>query len=365
MLIPAPPDIPTTAQLPSGHAPVTDPVATRHALTRLIKPGRLADANLADLIRRLNERFAAYAATIPFGVWAPGLVLTAEMRAVTEQLLPLGEVRRAFRHLFRLTFGHEPDLDGTPLTTAMSWLDCLERLDPPFRMANPAALLARLAADDELRCRFLFALFVPRRHGATTVRYPGQAEFFRHWLRQHHLPPQQKFSCLDVACGAGEGTYGLAQLLLAEGFAPGSFHVLGASREPIEIFAATHGLFPHDPDRASAHERIRTALRAAGALERIRFIAEDLLAVEEGEPRDLILCNGILGGPLMHEESTLKRAVTMLAGRLTAGGIILAADRFHDGWKRKVPQERLAGLFTEAGLTVAQAGEGVAGIKTG
>ena len=365
MLTPPPPDILTTAQLLPGHAPVTAPAATGRALACLLTPGSVTDDNLAGLIRRLDERFAVYVATTPFGVWAPGLILTAEMRAVTEQLLPLGEVRRAFRRLFRLTLGREPDLDGTPLTMAMTWLDCLERLDPPFRMANPAALLARLAADDELRCRFLFALFVPRRHGAATVRYPGQAEFLRHWLRQRDRLPRQQLRCLDVACGAGEGTYGMAQLLLAEEFAPGSFHVLGASRDPIEIFAATHSFFPHDPDRAAAHERIRTALRAVGALERIRFIAEDLLATEEGVSWDVILCNGILGGPLMHEESTLKRAVTTLAVRLTAGGIILAADRFHDGWKRRVPPERLAGLFAEAGLTVVQAGEGVAGIRTG
>lgn len=364
MLTLAPPHILAAAQVHPGHAPVTDQTATACALTRLLAPGNLPDGDLDRRIRRLEERFVAYAATVPFGIWAPGLIVTGEMRGLTEQLLPLNEVRRAFCRLFRLTLGHVPDLDGTPLTMAATWLDCLERLDPPFRRANPAALLARLAADDELRCRFLFSLFVPRRHGASTVRYPGQAEFLRHWLRQRERLPRQ-LRCLDVACGAGEGTYGLAQLLLAEGFTPGSFRVLGASRDPIEIFAATHGLFPHDPDREAAHRRIRAELQAAGAVERIRFIAEDLLGTEEGASWDVILCNGILGGPLMHEDGTLKRAVTTLAGRLTAGGIILAADRFHDGWKRRVPPERIAGLFAEAGLTVAQAGEGVAGIRTG
>lgn len=346
-------------------AQVTDPDETGRALQRLLVPGPLTDPDLERRIARLHERFRVYAATIPFGLWSPGLAVTGEMRATTELLIPMETVRRAFRRLLRLTLRLPQSLDGTPLQTAVTWLDCLERLDPPFREPNPARLIARLAADGGLRTRFLFSLFVPRRHGASFERYPGQSAFLRERLRTAGCRQKQALRCLDAACGAGEGTYGLARLLLAEGFAPHAFSILGASREPLEVFSAAHGFFPHDPARQEALRIVMEELRAAGGLERIGFTVEDLTQPESGECFDIILCNGILGGPFMHEQEELERAVAGLSRRLEAGGILLAADRFHGGWKRIAPPERIARTLAGAGLAVITAGEGVVGIRSG
>jgi len=346
--------------------PVTDPNETKRHLCRLVVPGSLADHDLQRRIARLRERFRVYAGTIPFGLWGEGLALTQEMRATTDLLLPLEEVRRAFRRLIRLSLPVAPSLDGTPLQRAASWPDCLERLEPPFRERDPARLLELLAADRELRTRFLFALFVPRRHGASADRYPGQGDFLRRWLgttgRGHGTP----LRCLDAACGAGEGTYGLARLLGEAGLAPDGFSIVGASRDPLEIFAAAHGFFPHDPARQEAFRHLREELCTAGALERIRFTTEDLTAQANGHDRfDVIICNGILGGPFMHGRQTLERVVAGLADRLAAGGIILAADRFHGGWKRVAPPEFLGEILAGQGLSVVEAGEGIAGIRGG
>ncbi len=344
--------------------PVTDPSETRRQLLRLLIPGVLGDKDLQRRISRIEERFRVYADTIPFGLWGEGLAITTEMRAVTNLLLPQEELSRAFQRLLRLALTCDASLEGTPLQTAASWPDCLERLEPPFREANPARLLAKLAADGEFRLCFLFSLFVPRRHGASADRYPGQGDFLTRRLGTTGESRGRVLQCLDAACGAGEGTYGLARLLLKTGLPPGSFQVTGSSRDPLEIFAAIHGFFPHDPQRQEAFRRLREELHSAGALEHLRFTAADLTTRTAGnETFDIILCNGILGGPFMHERQTLERVVAGLVGRLAAGGIILAADRFHDGWKRVAPPAMLGGILASRGLSVVAAGEGIAGIR--
>ena len=345
--------------------PVTDPGETRRQLLRLVIPGALGDKDLQRRIARIGERFRAYAGTIPFGLWGEGLAITAEMRAVTNLLLPQEELRRAFQRLLRLSLTFDASLEGTPLQRAASWSDCLERLAPPFREADPARLLAKLAADSEFRLRFLFSLFVPRHHGASADRYPAQGDFLARRLGTTGRKPGGVLRCFDAACGAGEGTYGLARLLLKTGLAPDSFLITGSSRDPLEIFAAVHGFFPHDPQRQEAFRRIREELRPTGALERIRFTAADLTTTGAygNETFDVILCNGILGGPFMHERQTLEQVVAGLADRLAAGGIILAADRFHDGWKRVAPPAMLGDILAGKGLSVVAAGEGIAGIR--
>lgn len=346
--------------------PVTDPDQTRRELRRLLVPDTIDDHDLERRIARLDGRFRAYAATVPFGLWGEGLVITAEMRARTDLLLPLSEVRRAFRRLLRLSLSTASSLDGTPFRTAASWPDCLAQLDPLFRERNPARLLARLADDGELRARFLFSLFVPRRHGASPDRYPAQGNVLRQWLQTEGRRRGKPLRCLDAACGAGEGTYGLARLVLDAGFARDAFSIVGASRDPLEIFAAIHGFFPHDPVRQEAFRLLREELRAAGALGCLRFITEELEEQSSSpETFDVILCNGILGGPFMHGRQELERAVAELAGRLAAGGIILAADRFHGGWKRTAPSGMLGQILAGQGLSVTVAGEGIAGIRGG
>ncbi|WP_298437128.1 chemotaxis protein CheR [Geobacter sp.] len=345
--------------------PVTDPAGTERALRLILATGELDDPDLRRRIGRLHERFAACAATAPLALWAPGGVITPEIRSATALLIPQGEVRAAFRRLLRLSLRLDASLEGTPLRRAPSWPDCAGRLDPPFRTASPARLLERLAADDRLRRAFLFSLYVPRRHGARFDRYPEQAAFLHRWLRSSGSPRRERLRCLDLACGAGEGTYALARLLLDAGCHPDRFRILGLSSESLEIFAAVHGLFPHDPPRQEAFRLVREELRAQGGLSRIGFATGELTAAECGERYDIILCNGILGGPFIHERDDLVRAVAGISRRLAAGGIVLAADRFHEGWKRSVPPERIGELLAAAGLSVAAAGEGIAGIRNG
>lgn len=352
---------------PLTYQPAISPEAVSVALACLLDPAPLVDRDLEGRIVRLEERFRVYAATYPYGLWAPGLVITPAMRGMTELYLPLVEIRRALQRLYAASLVTPPAGVPLPLYGRTSWLDMAESLQPLVSQANPAALLRAAMADGELRRRFLFALCLPRRYGGGFGRYPRQAAYLAAWLNASRERLVGEIRCLDAACGSGEGTYELAMLLLEGGYAPSALEVHGATLEPLELFAAAHAWFPHDPSRASAYRQRIQPLLGRGAGKRMRFMLEDIAKPESDrqEGYDVILCNGLLGGPLLHDRQELARVVTVLAGRLRGGGILLAADRFHAGWKARVPANLLEVFFASAGLTVLEVAEGVAGIKDG
>ena len=170
----------------------------------------------------------------------------------------VAEIRSAFRRLFTLSMHHAPFLPASAVETSSGWLDILHDLQPLMTEPDPGRLLRRLMTDGEFRCRFLFALFLPSRYGGAFGRYPRQASFLQEWLRK--MNPQGPLCCLDAACGSGEGTYELALLLQESGFPSEQLQVQGMTIEPLEVFAAAHAWFPHDPARQG---RYRHAVRQA------------------------------------------------------------------------------------------------------
>lgn len=346
------------------HIPSLDDTTIAERLFRLLTGGVLRDHELVRRIDRLGERFAVYRTTCPLPFWTPDLVISDEMEAITETYLPFAEIAGALRRLLNLAVHQRPAGVAVSLSTSRSWLDFLRCLDSPFQELAPARLLTRLVTDGDLRQRFIFALALPRHFGNAFGRYPRQAAFLRHWFATRSCP--QPINCLDAACGSGEGTYDLARLLLEAGYAPPSFAVLGTTHDPIELFAAAHAFFPHDAARQEQFRRSTAELHRAGAAARMRFAVEDLLRPTEDTSRfDVIVCNGILGGPFINARGELERVIGGLAGRLAPKGIFLAADRFHEGWRRIVPPQLLADLLAGAGLTVQAAGEGLAGVRSG
>ena len=333
----------------------------RKNLSRLLVPGEIRNRHLDKNIASLAERFHIYATTYPYGLWAPGLAVTGEMRAVTDLYLPMAEVQNAFDCFFSLALKYTITTTLSPIHTASTWLDALQRILPCVSSSDPAALLRRLVQDESFRTAFLFTLFLPKRHGGNFCRYPGQAAFIRKWLEDRRQLHGKSLRCLDAACGTGETTYELALLLLESGFPSGRFDVHGSTIEPLELFAAAHIYFPHDPNKQAAYQRSTQPLFTTGMSERISFFQEDIIrpALENKEGYDLILCNGLLGGPFVNTHQRLTSTVTELAGRLNPGGILLAADTFHQGWKKNVPSSMLCGIFRECGLQVHDIADGI------
>jgi len=310
-------------------------------------------------IRRLHERFQVYAATCPVPLPAPGLIITPEIRRQCELYLPLAEIVAAFHRLYQTTLRYPPILDSTPFHTALSWADVFIALPPRFQFsANPASLLEQLLNNEKLLTEFLFASFLPRRFYGGFRRYPGQREFVRSWLSRR---AENTIRFLDAACGTGEDSYGLASLLLENGYQPAEFGIEGWTIEPLEVWSAAHACFPHDPEREVAYRRETGPVFERHAAERILFRAVDLRdsAFLPSSAFDLILCNGLLGGPILHTPHEVRGVVAGLAGLLAPGGMLLAADSFHGGWKQKHPPDWLRVQCESVGLQVCSAGEGI------
>ena len=317
-------------------------------------------------IRRLHTQFTIYANTAPAPLPAPGLIITPEIRNQCELYLPIAEIAAIFNRLYAAALTYRPILSSTPFHHAMSWADAFASLPIKFQFsANPARLLEALLADRDLLTRFLFASFLPDRFYGGIGRYPRQQQFVREWLVTRKAGALR---CLDAACGTGEDTYALALLLSEGGFLPEQIQLEGWTVEPLEVWTATHRRFPHDHRREAQLRGAILALFEQGFETRIRFSCVNLTESILGEGVgvglfDLVLCNGLLGGPIIHIKDDVDLTVGNLARLLASGGILLATDNFHGGWKQKCPQGELRASFETHGLQYIDSGEGVGGLK--
>lgn len=322
-------------------------------------------------INRLHSMFSVYACTSPEPLPAPGLLVTPEIRGQCELYLPIAEIAYVFNRLYSAALTYPPILSSTPFHDSISWADCFGALPECFQLTpNPARLLEYLLADQLFLTSFLFASFLPKRFYGGIGRYPLQKRFLMEWFKGRR---KRALRCLDAACGTGEDTYGLVTLLAERGYSPGEISVDGWTLEPLEVWVATHRSFPHDLIREAAMREATAPLFLDGYGQCVCFRSVDILrpfaaqATDRSLPisscYDLIVCNGLLGGPLLHKKHELNSAIANMTGGLVPGGVLLAADNFHEGWKQKCPQAALRASFEACGLQVVEAGEGICGLK--
>jgi len=339
----------------------SSPDELQATLQRLLVPGPIMDSRLTAYRNRLQERFNLFCSTCPVAQWDKGLVITPEIRCQTEIYLPLAEIQAAFRSLFLRSFHYTPFLPAVPMFTTISWVDALERIHIPGISFNPARIITEVAADYSQRLKFLAALFIPKRYGGSSDRYPLQKAFLHEWLGGKNT---RKLSMLDAACGSGEGVYELAQLAADAVGHCYTATVHGCTVEPLELVAAAHGWFPHDSAREQAFKRILSASGKRGEAGTIGFFREDICQPADNPARyDVVICNGLLGGPLLHEPNALDEAVKGLAQRVKKGGILLAADKFHAGWRRSIPHDQLKSYLVKHGIRLMNLPEGIGGIR--
>lgn len=337
-------------------------------LTTLMAP-RIDPSLFQSAISTMQNMFSAYGRSCPPPWCAPGLAITPEINYQSELWLPLARIKPAFDRFYRAALTYAPILSSSPFNSAASWAAVAAVL-PSFcrQSADPSTLLKQLLSDNELRTKFLCWSFMPRRfNGSGSDRYPSQSDYIRTWLARKRGEGAQ-LRCLDAACGDGAATYGLAHLIHRMGWQSGSFAVEGWTLDPLEVWSAARACFPHDPHRQNRFRASLEQLFSAGAQQNMLFRSVDLEEICSGQtPRkdgagfDLILCNGLLGGPIIHQLPRLGTIVRNLTALLRPGGLLLAADHFHGGWKRDVTPQCLAGLFRSCGLSVFEAGEGIGG----
>ena len=345
--------------------PSLDPGDARCRLVKLIPSHPDFSCFQSDL-RRLRRMSAAFVAFCPPPWPSPGLCLTPEIHYQSELWFPLAELQPIFDRFLRASLGYPPP-GGTPFSEEASWAGVAAVLPPPLSCCTtPVRLMHRLLTDYEARKRYLFWSGMPKRfYGEAMDRYPQQTAIIRHWLEQRETV-EQPLRCLDAACGDGTATYGLARLLLDYGLSQEGFEVNGWTIDPLEVWAAAHCAFPHDPLRQEAFRRWALPVFASGAARSLSFRQADLLSVTPDRQHfHLILCNGLLGGPIINKEEEMRKIIGNLAALLKPGGMVLAADNFHGGWKQKCPHHELRALFASAGLTPFEAGEGICCWKQG
>jgi chemotaxis methyl-accepting protein methylase len=244
-----------------------------------------------------------------------------------------------------------------------SWIRFLNSL-PQFNSSpDPASLIRHLSENEADRVRFLFSLHLPEQFGGSFGRYPGQSSFLRNWVSERYLSCDNPIHCLDAACGSGEGSYELAGALLECGIDAARISVTGVTICPLEVFASAHASFPQDQLREELYRNYVGSVAGRGGLPEMKFVADDLRYRESPEQYRMIICNGILGGPLLHERIEVEGVLRKLAVSLHSGGILLAADRFHGGWKKILSRADLEAMLVNCGLVVLTVGEGVAGMK--
>ena len=302
-------------------------------------------------LRRL-QRLSATASSFYPPPWpAPGLAVTPEINCQSELWLPLAEIRPVFERFFRQSLNYPPILTSTPFAAAASWAAIVALLPFGPDCSMPDRLLARLLTDVRFRLQFLCWAFMPRRFYGAGSRYPEQIAWLAAWLEKRRKG-QAKLRCLDAACGVGFAAYDLARLLVEQGRQWEDFIVEGWTLDPLEAWSAAHALLPHDTRMTGLFRRQLSSL--AGGLTSLTFRAVDLLAAaaEPVEKFDLILCNGLLGGPIVNSQADLELAASRLASLLAPGGVLLVADHFHGGWKKKCPPENQRALLQSFGFNV-------------
>lgn len=309
---------------------------------------------------RIHCQFNVYATTSPVPLPTPGLIIAPEIRLQSERYLPLAELRLLFYRLYREALAYPLILSSTPFHSALSWADCFGSLPSWLQFsANPARLLERLLKEQHLLTRFLFFSFLPERfNGHGFGRYPGQLAWLRNLLIEKG---NSHLRLLDAACGSGEGTWELVELIADSGLKPHQVRVEGWTLEPLEVWAAQQRCLPHALQRQQRYRNRLQPLVQQGWDRQVTFTVQDLHAIHTTGSFDLIICNGLLGGPLLHQPEQLSQVLRTLAGLLSPGGVLAAADMFHAGWKKRLPPPLMAELFKDCGLTVVEAGEGLAG----
>lgn len=331
-------------------------------MRELLDLDALPDPSLLRRVGRLADRYGSYARSVT-PIWTPEVVITTEMRQQAEAWLPVEELESLLLSILRRLCRFETEPLPLISPPPLSWPDLLARLPFHLQHSDPTRFLNHLLAGTEQRLPLLFAHFIPPRFGGGLGRYPGQMVIVRRWLADRK-ETGRPLRLLDAACGSGEGTWELALAARVAGIPPDNLTIQGSSLGHLEIMAASHLFFPHDPPHQERMRQTLSPLFADGYTRQISFVRDDLLHPAPVDiPYDLILCNGTVGGPFIHRPQQIETALDGLTSRLKPGGVLCLADRFHGGWEKKTPREHIAAVLRERGLYARVDEGGIVAVK--
>ncbi len=250
--------------------------------------------------------------------WYEGLTLTPELDYVYERFLPIAEYIHDLRRVVA---------DTLP---CRAWLPRV-LLSPPYRSLPdfwrrlPRRFHSRVAWLPNDLDEIAVHLASPTVHGARFMRYPEQLPALVAYGLDRGLSTVR---CFDFGCGTGQGTYEIAQCL--DGRVE-SCLVIGMTIEPLEAWMASRGRLPNPQPRAGQPITIpypRPELRSTTC---IRFVAGDMLRATFRDAADIIVCNGVIGGPKLNHDADFRQLWTVVSTCLKDGGLLVIGEQFHDG----------------------------------
>ena len=254
--------------------------------------------------------------------WAPGLVVDQGVRACYEAYLPVDEYLRDLGRLARAALPHPSMLPRVLTTGARACLQtgCRSASLPDLWADLPPHLAGNVTLRPEDLFPLLCALASPPRFGTGFGRYPGQTARLSEAAR---VPSGARARILDLGCGTGQGTIELAAA--CEGAGPTPAEAVGITLEPLEAWMATHRLLPHDPGGTERFREFRAEVRAV-------FAAGNVLACPVRGRFDIVVANGIVGGPFLNKPRDVARFLGEVNRLLAPTGIASFGNRFHAGW---------------------------------
>lgn len=338
--------------------------ALHRSLQNLLVGGIIEDSRLERYCDRLCNSYHRLCTFSTQPLWSAGIVITAEMRRQSELYLPIKDLRSAFLLFARLSCRHTPFKPALEQLFRISWYDALARIWVDGCPTDPGRVLRLAAKDESFRLTLLAAIFNPSQYGGAFQRYHGQLEFISSWLKADKPDKILPLRLLDLACGCGELCYDLAKILQANGFNPEQAKIEGLTVEPLELVAAANCWFPHDRSRESSFRKSCTPLLEYVSDRMISFISGDILRTDfPPENYDLVVCNGLVGGPILNDPKDIERLGGLVSRILRKNGIFLLSDRFHAGWRRKIPFELIASMLDQQSLRQLACRDGLAFIK--
>jgi SAM-dependent methyltransferase len=293
------------------------------------RPFNLASRELYSGLRAFNRKwrqrkalFFRYHSRQP---WAPGLILTPEVRAAYEPQLPIADFLSDLACLAKQLLPHPcwlPRLLRRTMTPAAGQSVLEYASLPDLWSALPPHLAGRVTFTPERLMATLCALADLPRYGTAAGRYPAQLDRIRQFAASRRHAPVR---LLDLGCGVGHGTCEMAAAL-ADMATPVT--AIGLTREPLEAWMATQRQLPHDRRPRRRYPETEHDLPIA-------FIAAELPLVPLRQTFDLVTVNGLGGGPAF-DNHTLIRNLLIEIRRCTAPGSALTfADTFHEGCRKQ------------------------------
>lgn len=285
--------------------------------------------DLEQFNRKWGEQLALFRRHAPAPWWGPGLIVTPRLRGTYDTWLPVGEYLADLAGVARQ---HLPDPSWMPRMLRNPRHDAsTSALPPPLSLPDlwatlPAHLGGIVTLEASQIMPLLCALAAPPRYGTAAGRYPEQRQQIARFAGSCRAPG---LHYLDLACGTGEGTAEIAELL--HGVSGKPVRATGLTLEPLEAWMAA-GRHPSRPGKTLA------------------FVAGEAHLPPFSGGFDLVTANGLIGGPMCSAESQMTALPAILAGLLSDDGKAAIANNFHHG--RRPAVEIFRRLAEAGGWTV-------------